>query len=254
MKNYVSSDITLFSLLKFDRCCGGTGSKRQTWSFIVVSRLADSSTLNTVTCWGLAWRIIVASRFDDWIFWHFFTITFDSDSLQSMTVYDSLRSLLYHDLLLFQRDEWRTKNSRSHLELLWRTFISRMNVEVRARVRVRVTIRLAIYRQSVRLGAEPLETHDQIFFSQLNTCGHSPYLTFSPTRGWICHLQLLLAFASAFILGSTSPVGLVTIFYCLRFETSLFVVTYDSQGYGGGIRQRLHRGIMNFEDSLRLLI
>jgi hypothetical protein len=32
-----------------------------------------------------------------------------------------------------------------------------------------------------------------------------------------------------------SPVGLVTIFYCLRFETSLFVASYDSQGYGGGI-------------------
>jgi hypothetical protein len=33
-----------------------------------------------------------------------------------------------------------------------------------------------------------------------------------------------------------SPVGLATIFYCLRFETSLFVSTYDSQGYDGGIR------------------
>jgi hypothetical protein len=27
-----------------------------------------------------------------------------------------------------------------------------------------------------------------------------------------------------------SPVGLVTIFYCLRFETSFFVASYDSQG------------------------
>jgi hypothetical protein len=34
--------------------------------------------------------------------------------------------------------------------------------------------------------------------------------------------------------------GLVTIFYCLRFETSLFVASYDPQGYGGGIRPRLH--------------
>jgi hypothetical protein len=33
------------------------------------------------------------------------------------------------------------------------------------RVRVRVTLRLAVYRQSVRLGAEPLETHGQNFFS-----------------------------------------------------------------------------------------
>jgi hypothetical protein len=31
-----------------------------------------------------------------------------------------------------------------------------------------------------------------------------------------------------------------TIFYCLRFETSHFVASYDSQGHGGGIRPRLH--------------
>jgi hypothetical protein len=37
-----------------------------------------------------------------------------------------------------------------------------------------------------------------------------------------------------------SPMGLVTIFYCLRFETSLFVASYDSQGYGGGIQPCLH--------------
>jgi hypothetical protein len=42
--------------------------------------------------------------------------------------------------------------------------------------------------------------------------------------------------------GST-PMGLVTIIYCLRFETSLFVASYVSQGYGGGIRPRLHTGV-----------
>jgi hypothetical protein len=31
--------------------------------------------------------------------------------------------------------------------------------------------------------------------------------------------------------------------YCLRFETSLFVASYDSQDYGGGIRPRLHTGV-----------
>jgi hypothetical protein len=39
-----------------------------------------------------------------------------------------------------------------------------------------------------------------------------------------------------------SPIGLVAIFYCLRFETSLFVASYDSQGHGGSIRPRLHTG------------
>jgi hypothetical protein len=35
-----------------------------------------------------------------------------------------------------------------------------------------------------------------------------------------------------------SPLGLVTIFYCLRFETSLFFASYDPQGYGERIRPR----------------
>jgi hypothetical protein len=29
-------------------------------------------------------------------------------------------------------------------------------------------------------------------------------------------------------------------FYCLRFEISLFVASYDYQGYGGGIRPHRH--------------
>jgi hypothetical protein len=40
-----------------------------------------------------------------------------------------------------------------------------------------------------------------------------------------------------------SHVGLATIFYCLRFQTSLFVASYDLQGYGGGIQPRLHTGV-----------
>jgi hypothetical protein len=37
-------------------------------------------------------------------------------------------------------------------------------------------------------------------------------------------------------LSGPSLVGLATICYCLRFETSQFIASYDSQGYGGGIR------------------
>jgi hypothetical protein len=33
-----------------------------------------------------------------------------------------------------------------------------------------------------------------------------------------------------------SPLGLAPVFYCLRFETSLFVASYDSQGHAGGIQ------------------
>jgi hypothetical protein len=43
-------------------------------------------------------------------------------------------------------------------------------------------------------------------------------------------------------LSGPSPVGLATIFYGLKFETSLFVVSYDSQGYGEGILSHLHTG------------
>jgi hypothetical protein len=56
-------------------------------------------------------------------------------------------------------------------------------------VKAKVTLRLAVYRQSVRLGVKPLETHDQrSFFFRLNPCGNSPYVTFSLTRRWVCLL------------------------------------------------------------------
>jgi hypothetical protein len=73
-------------------------------------------------------------------------------------------------------------------------------VKVKVRVRVRVTLRLVVYRQSVRLGVKTLETQGQNFLFQLNTCGHSPYVTSSLPRGWVCRLQLLLYLARAFIL------------------------------------------------------
>jgi hypothetical protein len=47
-------------------------------------------------------------------------------------------------------------------------------------------------------------------------------------------------FSPAQSFSGPSPVGLATIFYCLRFETSLYVASYDSQGCDGGIRPRLH--------------
>jgi hypothetical protein len=46
---------------------------------------------------------------------------------------------------------------------------------VKVKVKVKVPLRLAVYRQLIRLGTEPLETHDQIFFLQLNPSCHSLY-------------------------------------------------------------------------------
>jgi hypothetical protein len=62
-------------------------------------------------------------------------------------------------------------------------------------VRVRVTLRLAVYRQSV-LTTSPLRLTTRFFF-QLNTCCHSPYVTSSLTRGRVYRLQLLLVLAIA---------------------------------------------------------
>jgi hypothetical protein len=72
-----------------------------------------------------------------------------------------------------------------------------------SRVKVIVTLRLAVYRQSV-FAKSPSRPTTNIVFFQLNTCGYSPHVTFSLTRGWVCHLQLLLALASAVILWSES--------------------------------------------------
>jgi hypothetical protein len=50
----------------------------------------------------------------------------------------------------------------------------------------------------------PLRLTISIFFFQLSTCGYSPYVTSSLTKGWVCCLQLLLALSSAVILRSES--------------------------------------------------
>jgi hypothetical protein len=57
------------------------------------------------------------------------------------------------------------------------------------KVKIKVTLRLAVYRQSVYLGVKLLETHDQKFyFPQLNPFDISPYVTSSLMRRWVCLL------------------------------------------------------------------
>jgi hypothetical protein len=83
----------------------------------------------------------------------------------------------------------------------------------------------------------PFGAYDQIFITvrHLRVCRRG---TPSLTRGRVFCLQCCWA-SSAQLFSGPSPVGLVTIFYSLRFQTVLFVASYDSQGYGGGIRPRL---------------
>jgi hypothetical protein len=49
------------------------------------------------------------------------------------------------------------------------------------------------------LATSPLRLTTTIFF-QMNTNFHSPYVTSSLTRGWVCKFQLLLALTSTVIL------------------------------------------------------
>jgi hypothetical protein len=128
------------------------------------------------------------------------------------------------------------------------------------------------------LATSPLRITTSIFF-QLNLCGYSPYLTSSLTRGWICRLQLLLVLASAVILRSESHgthyhillsqirdspnlEGQVPVFISPRNRVallypqalgSLFVASYDSHGYGGGIRTRIHTAIWAYTTSSNLM-
>jgi hypothetical protein len=129
------------------------------------------------------------------------------------------------------------------------------------------------------LVTSPLRLKTSNFIFQLNTCGYSPYVTSCLTRGWVCRLQLLLVLARAVILRSEfrrthdhillsqirdSPnlEGQVPVFISTRNSVarlypqalgSLFVASYDSQGYGGGIRPPLPpHGIYHSHSRLRL--
>jgi hypothetical protein len=132
-------------------------------------------------------------------------------------------------LMLFREEIAGCENRTKHKYTLW--------TECRILIRVRVTLRLAVYRQSVRLGDKPLETHNQNFFFT------SPAHSFSGPSP--AGLMTLLSQ----IRDSPNPEGEVPVFISPRNRVvqlypqalcSLFVASYDSQGYGGSIRSRLH--------------
>jgi hypothetical protein len=89
--------------------------------------------------------------------------------------------------------------------------------------RVRVTLRLAVYHQSVRLADKPLEVHEQSFF-QLGPCGNSPYVISSLTRGWVCLLWIGFAFCQECV----SYMSLKTLLFAL-YTGPLSVQTLQSR-------------------------
>jgi hypothetical protein len=88
----------------------------------------------------------------------------------------------------------------------------------------------------------PSWAYDQIFITvrQLRVCWYGAFSLWRED-GPVVYNCWWSSQAQSFL--GPSPVVLVTIFYCLRFETSLFVASYDSQEYGGGIRPCLHTGL-----------
>jgi hypothetical protein len=95
---------------------------------------------------------------------------------------------------------WRGRKTPTQLGPLERTNFNHWTAPVRVKSQ---ELQRAVYRQSA-LATSPLRPTTRIFIFQLNTCGYSPYVTSSLTRGYVCHLQLLLVRGSAVILRSES--------------------------------------------------
>jgi hypothetical protein len=122
--------------------------------------------------------------------------------------------LSFRRLLLLTGLRWRYSNPPPH-------------------VKVKVTFRLKVS-QCVGLGVEPpiglmaryllsFDSYGRVFVGRED----------EPVFCICCWLLSVHSFSGP------SPLGIRTIFYCLRFETFLFFASYHSQGHGGGIRPRL---------------
>jgi hypothetical protein len=82
----------------------------------------------------------------------------------------------------------------------------------------------------------PFGAYDQIFITCMTVTVLFLWGALSDERSGLSFVCAAQSFSRP------SPLGLETIFYCLTFETSHFVASYDPQGHGGGIRPRLRTG------------
>jgi hypothetical protein len=150
--------------------------------------------------------------------------------------------------------------------------LSNVNQQIYSRISILTTVALVMGKCILKNSSAPVSESEflktgglppisapwdprPVFVFNWTLNGYSPYATSSLTRGWVSSLQLLLVLVSAVILWP-SPAGLMTIIFCLRFETlptwtarsthggpiypqtlgSLLVASYGSQSYDRGNR------------------
>jgi hypothetical protein len=100
---------------------------------------------------------------------------------------------------------------------------------VRVKVKVKVTLRLTV-RQSVSLGVEPhlgLMTRYLLLFDS-----YGLVFVWRPLWREDKSVFCICCWLSPAVFSGPSPLGLATIFYCLSFETSLFVAYTIRQKWG----------------------
>jgi hypothetical protein len=139
----------------------------------------------------LAWLIIMDSRFYDWVYWHFFTITIN---------YYSSQSILTAEATLHPAPRSATASSTSLIQfstpvLLMLTApspctLSQFSAPTKSKSKLLYDWRFIANLFVFVSGPLRLTTRD-IF--QLNSCGNSPYVTSSLTR-CVCLLWIGFAF------------------------------------------------------------
>jgi hypothetical protein len=142
----------------------------------------------------------------------FICVPIQLHSIWQLTIADCLRLAPFltrtraSSLLL-----WRTKNSCPHRELPWTMSVSRSSLihfwisDFTSEFTASESESELLYdwrftANQFVLATSPLSPTTRNFIFQLSTCGCSPYVTSSLTRGWVCRLQLLLVLASAGLL------------------------------------------------------
>jgi hypothetical protein len=155
------------------------------------------------------------------------------DSRSYITVSDS--RLRFYCLIRLAGLPWRYSTPPLH---------GNARIQVKVKVKLKVTLRLTVG-QSVSLVVGP---HLGLMTQYLLVIdSYGPVFVGRPLWREDRSVFCICCWPSPVqSVSSPSHMGIATIFYCLSFETSLFVTSYYSQGHGGGIRPRLHTGRLEF--------